>query len=330
MVKGTSQAFAAGPYVVKPATGEDLTKEELGGYRVHSRGSGVVDNEADSEEHAFEQIRRFLSYLPQNAYHLPPRTNSEDNPERREEELLSIIPRNRRKSYNVRKLLKLIFDHNSLFEIGRFQGRSVVSLFGRLKGYPVGIMASDCNFFGGGMDAGASEKIIRFVDTCDAFHLPVVNLVDQPGVVVGLAAEKQGTIRKAMRALTAIEQSRVPWMAVILRRAFGVAGSGYGRQVGLNWRIAWPSGYWGSLPIEGGVQAAYWREIQAAEDPETRLNELMEYYRKFESPFRTAERFGVIDIIDPRETRSYLCDWIEMAYDSMVDQVQPVFRSTRF
>ncbi len=330
MVKGTSQAFAAGPFVVKPATGEDITKEELGGYRIHARGSGVVDNEADSEEHAFEQIRRFLSYLPQNAYHLPSRKVTQDDPARREEDLISIIPRKRRQSYNTRKLLQMVFDQDSLFEIGRYQGQSVISMFGRLNGYPTGIMASDCNFFGGGMDAAAAEKIIRFVDLCDAFHLPMVNFVDQPGVVVGLPSEKQGTIRKAMRALSAIEQSRIPWMAVIVRRAFGVAGSGYGRQRDLNWRIAWPSGYWGSLPIEGGVQAAYWREIQAAEDPEARLQELIEYYRKFESPLRTAERFGVIDIIDPRDTRRYLCDWIDMAYDAMVDQVQPVFRSTRF
>jgi len=330
MVKGTSQAFAAGPYVVKPATGEDLNKEELGGYRIHARGSGVVDNEADSEEHTFEQIRQFLSYLPQNAYHLPSRTVMKDDPERREEDLISIVPRGRRKSYNMRKLVKMVFDQDSLFEIGRFQGQSVISMFGRLNGYPVGIMANDCNFFGGGMDVGAAEKIIRFVDQCDAFHLPVVNFVDQAGVVVGMVAEKQGTIRKGMRAIAAIEQSRIPWMAVIVRRAFGVAGASYGRQHGLNWRIAWPSGYWGSIPIEGGVQAAYWREIQAAEDPEARLQELIDYYRKFESPFRTAERFGVIEIIDPRDTRSYLCDWIDMAYDSMVGEVKPVFRSTRF
>jgi acetyl-CoA carboxylase carboxyltransferase component len=227
-------------------------------------------------------------------------------------------------------MLNMIFDRDSLFEIGRYQGRSVISMLGRLSGYPVGVMANDCNFYGGGMDAGAAEKIMRFVDLCDTFHLPVVNFMDQPGVVVGLRAEQQGTIRKAMRALAAIEQSRIPWMAVIVRKCFGVAGSGYGRQRGLNWRIAWPSGYWGSLPIEGGVQAAYWREIQAAEDPNARLQELIEYYQKFQSPFRTAERFGVIDIIDPRDTRSYLCDWVDIAYASMVDQVLPIYRPTRF
>jgi acetyl-CoA carboxylase carboxyltransferase component len=329
MVKEISQVFAAGPHVVTPATGEKLTKEELGGYRIHARGSGVVDNEADDEMDAFRQARRFLSYMPQNVYHLPPHQEPGDDPARREEELLTSIPRERKRTYDARRILKLIFDRDSLFEIGYYNGRSVISMLGRLNGFPVGIMANDPRFFGGGMDAGAAEKIIRFVDMCDSFHLPVVNFVDQPGVVVGLAAEKQGTIRLAIRALNAIGQTQIPWIAIILRKAFGVAGSGYGRQSGLNLKYAWPSGFWGSLPVEGGVQAAYWRDIQASTDPDARLAELLEYYRKFESPFRTAERFGVQDIIDPRNTRPILCDWIEQAYEILPQQLGPVYRTMR-
>jgi acetyl-CoA carboxylase carboxyltransferase component len=329
MVKGTTQAFAAGPYVVGHATGEKLTKEELGGYKIHARGSGVVDNEAEDKMDAFRQIRQFLSYMPQNACQLPPRQEPSDDPTRREEELLSIIPREKRRTYKTRKILQMVFDRDSLFEIGYYQGRSLIAMLGRLNGYPVGVMASDTNFYGGGMDATAAEKLIRFVDMCDSFHLPIVNFVDQPGVVVGLAAEKQGTIRAAVRALAAIEQSQVPWVAVIMRKSFGVAGSGYGRQRDLNLRYAWPSGHWGSLPIEGGVEAAYWRDIQASDDHEARLKELVEYYRKFESPFRTAERFGVHDIIDPRDTRPILCDWVEMAYEVLPQQLGPVYRTMR-
>jgi acetyl-CoA carboxylase carboxyltransferase component len=329
MVKGSSQLFAAGPFVVTPATGEQLTKEDLGGYKIHTRGSGVVDNEAENEADAFNQIRQFLSYLPQNAFQIPPRQNPTDDPNRKEEELLSIIPNNRRKSYNARKILKMVFDQNSLFEIGRYQGPSVISMLGRIDGYPVGIMASDPNYLGGALTAQAAEKLIRFVDLCDSFHLPIVNFVDQPGVMIGQAAEKQGTIRKAIRALQAIEQTQVPWVAILVRKAFGVAGSGYGRQRDLNLRYAWPSGFWGSIPVEGGVQAAYWREIQSAEDPEARLKELMNYYHHFESPFRTAERFGVQDIIDPRETRPILCDWVEQAYGILPRQLGPVFRTMR-
>jgi acetyl-CoA carboxylase carboxyltransferase component len=329
MVKGTSQVFAAGPYVVKPATGEDLDKEALGGHLVHARGSGVIDNEAESELDAFDQIRRFLSYLPQNVYQIPPRVESADSPERTEEELLSIIPRDKRKGYDTRRILELVFDRGSLFEIGRCQGRSVISMFGRLNGYPVGIMANDPMWYAGSMTATAAEKSIRFIDLCDSFHLPIVNMVDQPGVMIGKAAEKAGTIRIAVRVLAAIEQSRTPWMAIILRKAFGVAGSGYGRQHDLNMRYAWPSGSWGSIPVEGGVEAAYFREIQQSENPEARLAELTVHYRNLASPLRTAERFGVNDLIDPRETRPLLCDWVEQAYQIIPQQLGPVFRTMR-
>ena len=329
MVKETSQAFAAGPPVVMRATGENLTKEELGGHKIHARGSGVVDNEVDSEEDAFHQIRQFLSYLPSSVYHVPPRRECQDDPNRREEALLSIVPRSRKKTYDPRRLLNLVFDSNSLFEIGRHQGPSVVSMLGRLSGYPVGVMINDTRFFGGGMDAKAAEKTLRFVDMCDTFHLPIVNFVDQPGVVVGLKAEEAGTIRLAVRALQAIAQSKVPWVAMILRRAFGVAGSYYGRHHDLNLRYAWPSAIWGSLPIEGGVYAAYKREIEASEDPEARRQELEAHYDQLQSPFRTAEKFGIHDIIDPRDTRPLLCDWVEQAYHVLPEQLGPVYRMMR-
>jgi acetyl-CoA carboxylase carboxyltransferase component len=329
MVKETSQAFAAGPPVVERATGENLTKEELGGYKIHARGSGVVDNEADNEEDAFHQIRQFLSYLPSSVYQIPPQRECKDDPNRCEEALLSIVPRSRKKTYDSRRLLNLVFDSDSLFEIGRHQGPSVVSMLGRLNGYPVGVMINDTRFFGGGMDAMAAEKTLRFVDMCDTFHLPIVNFVDQPGVVVGLAAEKAGTIRLAVRALQAIAQSKVPWAAMILRRAFGVAGSYYGRHHDLNLRYAWPSGIWGSLPIEGGVYAAYKRDIKASADPEARRQELEAQYDQLQSPFRTAEKFGIHDIIDPRETRPLLCDWVEQAYQILPEQLGPAYRMMR-
>jgi acetyl-CoA carboxylase carboxyltransferase component len=326
MVRGTSQVFAAGPPVVFRATGEELTKEELGGYKVHARGSGVVDNEAATEEDAMGQIRRFLSYLPSSVFRLPPRQESEDPPDRREEQLLTIVPRDRKKAYDPRRLLQFVFDKGTLFEIARQQGPSVVSMLGRLNGYPVGVMINDTRFLGGGMDARAADKTIRFVDMCDSFHLPIANFVDQPGVVVGLPAERAGTIRVAVRALQAIAQSRVPWVAMILRRAFGVAGSYYGRHHDLNLRYAWPSGIWGSLPIQGGVYAAYKKEIQAAGDPAARQQEIEAYYEQLQSPFRTAEKFGVHDIIDPRDTRVILCDWVEQAYQILPEQLGPVYR----
>ena len=329
MVKGTSQLFAAGPPLVEPATGEQVTKEELGGYQIHARGSGLVDNEAKDEQDALDQVRRFLSYFPPNVFETPPRTDCDNDPDRRDEGLLSIVPRSRKRTYDSRKLIDMVFDKGSLFEIGRFNGRSVVSMLGRLNGYPVGVMINDTRFFGGGLDASASEKVIRFVDLCDSFHLPVVNFTDQPGVVIGVKAEKEGTLRLAVRSLQAIAQSRTPWCAVIVRKAFGVAGSGYGRQHDLNVRYAWPSAIWGSLPIEGGVAAAYKRELAESDDPEARLKELEAHYDRLQSPFRTAERFGVLDIIDPRDTRPILCDWVEQAYGVIPQQLGPVRRMMR-
>ncbi|MFC1532882.1 acyl-CoA carboxylase subunit beta [Thermodesulfobacteriota bacterium] len=329
MVKEISQVFAAGPPLVEPATGQSVTKEDLGGYGIHTRGSGVVDNDADTEEDAFRQLRSFLSYLPTNVYETPPIIQADDDPERREEELLSIIPHDRRKTYDPRRIIELVFDQGSAFEMGRFYGRSVLSFFCRLSGMPAGVMISDPRHFGGGMTASSAEKIIRFVDLCDTFHLPIINFVDQPGVVVGLKAEKQGTIRYAVRALQAIEQSRVPWVAIIIRRVFGVAGSSYGRLRDLNLRYAWPSAQWGSLPIEGGVRAAYKREIETSDDPESRTRELENYYEQLQSPFRTAERFGILDIIDPRETRPLLCDWIEQAYRILPRQLGATHRTMR-
>lgn len=329
MVKETSQVLAAGPPIVVRATGEELSKEELGGYKIHARGSGVVDNEANCEEDAFQQIKQFFSYLPENVHKMPPTCESRDDPNRRDERLLSIIPRNRKKTYDPREILRMVFDQDSLFEIGRHQGPSVVAMLGRLNGHPVGIMINDTRFFGGGMTAGAAEKTVRFVDMCDTFHLPIANFVDQPGVVVGLTSEKAGTVRVAIRALQAIAQSKVPWIAMILRRAFGMAGCSYGRQHDLNLRYAWPSGIWGSLPIEGGVYAAYRKDIESSDDPEARRKELEDYYEQLQSPFRTAERFGVHDIIDPRETRPILCDWIEQAYQVLPQQLGPIYRLMR-
>jgi acetyl-CoA carboxylase carboxyltransferase component len=224
MVKGTSQIFAAGPHVVKPATGETLTKEELGGHAVHARGSGVVHNEADSEEDAYSQVKRFLSYLPSSVFELPPRAAPQDDPQRREEDLLAIIPRNPRRAYDTRRVLEMVFDQESIFEIGRYFGPSVIAAFARLHGRPVGVMASDPRIYGGGLTRGAAEKMERFIDLCNMFHLPMVNLVDQPGVVVGLEAERGGTLRYASRTLLAIEQSRIPWIAVIMRPAPATAG----------------------------------------------------------------------------------------------------------
>src|SRR5699024_3078126 len=154
-----------------------------------------------------------------------------------------------------------------------------------------------------------------FVDLCETFHLPIVNLVDQPGLAIGLAAERQGTIRKGVRAISAIYQATVPMIEIILRRVFGVGGAGMINGHGLHYRYAWPSGDWGSLPIEGGLQVAYRRKLEESDNPQELIEKLAEKYEGFRSPLSTAHAFGIEEIIDPRDTRPLLCDWIEDAYE---------------
>jgi acetyl-CoA carboxylase carboxyltransferase component len=314
IVRDRAQLFVAGPPVVAAAMGESPDKEELGGARTQT-AAGAVDNEAADEDDALGQIRRFLSYLPDNAWEEPPVVAATDPADRREEDLLSIVPRDRRKPYKVRRILDAVFDSGSVFETANRHGRSLVTALARLRGRPVGVLASDPRFYGGGMTATASDKLVRFVDTCDQFRVPIVNFVDQPGFVIGTEAERQGTIRRGTRALYASYQATVPWVSILVRKVFGVAGAGHGNTQGLNLRYAWPSGDWGSLPIEGGIQAAYRRELEAAEDPAAMHAEIVERLNAVRSPFRTAERFGIEEIIDPRDTRPILCDWAERAHE---------------
>jgi acetyl-CoA carboxylase carboxyltransferase component len=328
MVRGVSQVFVAGPPVVERAFGTPVGKEELGGVEIHG-ANGTVDNVVDSEDEAFAQIRCFLSYLPANAWQLPPRTAPDDDGHRREEALLSIVPRNRRHGYDVRALVGHVVDRESFFEIGRTWGRSVVTGLARLDGYPVGVLASDCRHAGGALTADGSDKLARFADLCDAFHVPVVHFVDQPGFLIGVAAERASTIRRGVRALAAVYQATVPWVSIIVRRVFGVAGAGHGNVQALNLRYAWPSADWGSLPLEGGIEAAYKRELAAASDRAALLRQIEERLNAVRSPFRAAEVFNVESIIDPRDTRPLLTDWVALAYELEGTRLGPKARGTR-
>jgi acetyl-CoA carboxylase carboxyltransferase component len=329
MVRGSSQLFVAGPPVVERGVGQKVSKEELGGYEIHARGSGAVDNEVATEEEAFESIRRFLAYLPSSVWQAPPRWPPDDDPNRRDEGLISVIPRDRRRAYDVRGILGAVFDRESFFEIGYYYGRPVVTGLARLNGYPVGVMANDPRHGGGAPNAAACDKMIRLVDICDTFHLPVVNFVDNPGFLIGSAAERAGTIRAGSRALVAVYQATIPWISILIRRCYGVAGAGHGNAQSLNLRYAWPSGDWGSLPIEGGVQAAYKRDIEASPDPDARRREIEENLNRFRSPLRTAEAFGVEEIVDPRDTRPLLCEWVEGAYGMLPSELGPKARTCR-
>ena len=308
MTRHTAQVLIGGPALVERALGEETTKEDLGGAEVHLR-SGVVDNVAENEADVWRQVRTFLGYLPASVWELPPVLASDDPTDRAEEELLSLVPRNRRRAYKMRRLVELVVDRGSFFELGALHGRSQITGLARVGGHPVGVLANDPVHQGGSMTAAGARKVRRFAELCDAFHLPVVSFVDEPGFMIGREAEQAGTIRFGMEAIFAVSQTRVPWLAVLVRRSFGVAaGIHLGRECTA---LAWPSAESGSMPVEGGVALAYGREIAAAPDPEARRRELEEEVAAAQSIFPRAEDFGVHDLIDPRSTRRRVTEWLD-------------------
>lgn len=316
MVREQAQVMAAGPHVVRQAYAQEVDKNDLGGHRVH-RKSALVHNEAEDEADALAQVQQFLSYMPRSVHHLAPVMPTQDSTTRADDWLKDAIPRERRKIYDPRKILASVMDMDSVFEIGRYQGGSVITALARLNGVPVGVIANDPKVQGGAMTVQAAYKMERHVKLCSLFGLPVVNFVDQPGNQTGLEAELGGTLLGALRVGEALNACRSPWVSILVRRCFGMAGALHAPKYGeaLNLRYAWPSARWGSIPIEGGVMAAHKAEIDAAPDPAAKRAELEAFYLNMTSPFRTAEKFGILDIIDPRETRAILCDWVEDALE---------------
>ena len=311
MVKNTSQVFAAGPPVVERSLGQKLTKEELGGPAIAVDMAGTIDNAAETEADCFAMIRRYLSYMPQNVWELPPVVASGDDPARRDEGLLTIVPRERRQPYNMRKLVGMIVDRDSVFEIQPTFGRAVITSLARMNGKVVGVIANNPMVNGGAMDVKAARKQTHFIQLCDTFHIPIIFLVDVPGFMVGLQAEQAATLREGMRTVYTALQATVPMLTVVIRKCYGMAGMATTDKNGLDFKIAWPSAEWGSLPVEGGAAAAFRREIESAPDPKARLAELEAELRELASPLLTAEAFAVEDVIDPRDTRRYLCRFID-------------------
>ena len=270
MVEGTSQVFAAGPPVVERSLGQKISKEDLGGAEMAVDIAGTIDNRVPSEQACFEQIRRFLSYMPANVWELPPATRCTDPIDRRDEALASIVPKDRRQPYNMKKLIGHIVDRDSFFEIQPTFGRALITGLARMDGKVVGIVANNPMIYGGAMDVKAARKQTHFVELCDCFHIPIVFLVDVPGFMVGKAAEEAATLREGMRSVYVGLQATVPMYTVVIRKCYGMAGMGTTDKNGLDLKVAWPSAEWGSLPIEGGVAAAFRRELEAAPDAKAR------------------------------------------------------------
>jgi acetyl-CoA carboxylase carboxyltransferase component len=323
MVAGQSQVFAAGPPVVQRAMGLDVTREQLGGSSIAVDQAGTIDNVVATEADALRAVGDFLSYLPQNVWEMPPCVQCDDPADRTDDSLAGIVPKDRRKPYDMRRILRTVFDHGSLFEIQPTWGKGVFTCLARLGGRPVGVVANNPMVYGGAMDARAARKQGHFVELCDTFHLPIIYLVDQPGFLVGPRAESDGTLRDGMRAVYIGMQATVPALTLVVRKCYGMAGMAACDKAGINFKIAWPSAEIGNLPVQGGARAAFRRDIEEAPDPARREAELEAELQALTSPFRMAEAFAVEDIIDPRETRPYLARFIETAYSTLPTKLGP-------
>jgi acetyl/propionyl-CoA carboxylase alpha subunit/acetyl-CoA carboxylase carboxyltransferase component len=315
MVKDIAQLFVAGPPVVAHAMGYDITKEDLGDWRVHCR-NGSVDNLAETEADAVAQTRRFLSYLPSCVYEAPPIVPTDDPPDRREEELFTLVPRKRTTTFDMRRAIQLMADKGSFFEIGPLWGTDQITGLIRMSGYPMGVIASDSRHANGGaLTADGCDKLRRHHDLCDVFHLPILNLNDNPGFAVGLEHERTGTIRKGGEWMIAFAQVEAPIFTVIMRRSFGVAGNNYATpKSGVSARVVWPAADVGGIPPEGGIEAAYKRQLAEAADPVALRAEINARIESARGPIGPLNRFQMEEMIDPRDTRRLVCEWVENAW----------------
>jgi len=308
MVKGTSHMFITGPDVVKTVTGEDVTQEELGGAMTHASKSGVATFVADDEDTALAQVRYLLSFLPANNLEEPPYFEPTDDPERRCEDIVRLIPDAPNKPYDIKAVINEIVDDGDFFEVHALWAQNIVCGFARIDGYAVGIVGNQPQVLAGTLDIDASEKAARFVRLCDAFNVPLVTFVDVPGFLPGTDQEYGGIIRHGAKLLYAYCEATVPRVQIITRKAYGgayvVMNS---KSIGADLAFAWPSAEVAVMGPQGAVNIIFRKEIETAADPEARRAELIEEYtERFANPYIAAERGYVDDVIDPRDTRRVL------------------------
>jgi acetyl-CoA carboxylase carboxyltransferase component len=316
MVRGQSAMGMAGPSLVKAAIGEDIDIEALGGATMHVDTTGIAHFGADDEEHCLQTICRYLSFLPSNAGQCPPIVSTPDPPDRRDEALLDAVPVNLRKGYDVRKVLGLVADSDSLFEIQPTFARNIVVGFARLAGRPVGFIANQPQVGAGAIDVAASEKAAHFIAVCDAFGLPLVYFVDVPGNVVGSAVERAGLGRRSGRMLYELGCATVPRLSVVLRRGYGgafIMMNGGQASFDSEGTFVWPSAEICAMSVEGSVDILHRSDIAAAANPDARRLELIAAIRKNLGPLRAVEHFHLDEVIDPRDTRGLLIRALEDA-----------------
>jgi acetyl-CoA carboxylase carboxyltransferase component len=305
MVKGKSQLFITGPEVVKAVTHEDVSFEDLGGTRVHSEMSGVCDLVAEDETAVIRLVKEMFSLLPNNCQESPPRADPKDDPNRRDEKLLEIIPPDPRKYYDMRDILHCILDEGHFFELKPKFARNILIGFGRMDGWPVGIIANQPLHLAGALDVDASDKGSRFIRFCDAFNIPLLTLVDVPGYLPGIDQERRGIIRHGAKMLFAYAEATVPKITLVVRKDYGGGKQAMcSKPMGTDLVLAWPSAELAVMGAEGAVKIICRKEIQSSKEPEETRKRLIEEYRQtFEGPFEAARKMYVDDIIEPQETR---------------------------
>lgn len=329
--------FNAGPKVVAGATFEEgLSLTDLGGPAVHCT-NGTIDNLAADEQECFEQIRTVLSFLPNSGASLPPVIPSNDPSDRLCEDLRTIIPRRKARMYDPRRIIQSVVDTSSWFEIGALFGKTSIVGLARLAGRPVGIVSLNCEINAGALDAAGSQKITRHLKFCDVFNIPLLQFIDIPGYAIGTVAERTATMRHGVALGTTYFSTTMPVFSVVTRRVYGVAGGIMLDCRDPRMRVAWPSGEWGSLPLDGGIEVGHSAELKAAEAEgkrEHRYAELLEEYTKLMNPVRTANAFGVEEIIDPAVTRQVVVEWLKHVYEELMPvrlldrangKIKPVF-----
>jgi acetyl-CoA carboxylase carboxyltransferase component len=324
MAQDTSQMFITGPDVIKEVTQEEIDLDSLGGAGVHTDQSGVAHFLGESEEDVFDRARLLLSYLPDNNLAPLPVIESADDPHRNTPELADCVPASPKEPYDVRDVITVLVDGGEFLEVQESYARNIVIGFGRLDGIPVGLIANQPDHFAGVLDINASDKAARFIRTCDAFHIPLLTLVDTPGFLPGVDQEHEGIIRHGAKMIFAYAEATVPKITLILRKAYGgayiVMGS---KHLHGDHNLAWPNAEIAVMGPKGAVKILHRKEIQRSDQPEDLRKELTESYRnQMASPFLAAGEGYLDDIIKPAESRRRIIKSLQMLLDKRVPTPQ--------
>lgn len=321
MVSGTSSMALAGPYLVKAAVGEEISEQDLGGAKVHTKTSGVADLEVESDQACIEKIREYLSFFPSHNREPPPVRKSNDAPGRHTQKLAEIVPDNPRRAFDMKKVIRHIVDDEDFFEIKPNFARNLVTALARFDGRPTGIVANNSMYLGGALDCDSADKAARFVWLCDAFGIPLLFLQDTPGFVVGSKVEQQGIIRHGAKMLHAVSEATVPKVTILVRKAYG---AGYfvmcGKAYEPDYIAAWPTAECAVMGPEGMVSIFARKALESAPDPEAMKAQLAGKIRDQIDPFAPAEWGMIDDVIDPGETREVICRALKHSANKTVER----------